>query len=214
MPSKTLAASARAADRMRHADRYGLEPVEPIDRPRRRLATRPCGAGRDRRLGRGSRAPRPTSASSCSTGTPASPARTRSPSRATCSTRRYVLVCTGSRPRTLDLPGLGAAETLTTDSLFALDQPPPSSLAIIGGGPVGVELAQALARLDVAVTLLQRGPQLLRREEPALVARLTERLRADGVAVHLDADVRRRDRWRRPPDRPCPRRRPRAARRG
>ena len=81
---------------------------------------------------------------------------------------------------------MAASGYLTSDSLFALDRP-PGSLVIIGGGPVGVELAQALARLGVGVTLLERADRLLPREEPTLVDRLTDRLRADGVGVHVAA---------------------------
>lgn len=188
IPSKALVASARAAYTMRHADRYGLAPVEPtidlgavwqrIRDIQAGLAATQADPDRYTRLGvellRGE-------------------ARITGPNEVTVAggrslDTRYVLVCTGSRPTTLELPGLASSSFLTSDSLFALERP-PASLAVVGGGPVGVELAQALTRLGVRVTVLQRGPRLLPRDEPALVARLTERLRADGVEVHLGAHV-------------------------
>jgi pyruvate/2-oxoglutarate dehydrogenase complex dihydrolipoamide dehydrogenase (E3) component len=104
---------------------------------------------------------------------------------------RFVLLCTGSRPRLPAVAGLAEAGYLTSETVW--DRPPPGSLAVLGGGPIGVELAQALTRLGVTVTLYQRGPSLLPREEPSLVARLTERLRAEGVDVRLGVDVTRAD---------------------
>lgn len=98
----------------------------------------------------------------------------------------FVLICTGSRARMPEISGLDGA--LTTDTLFALDEP-PESLVIIGGGPTGVETAQATARLGIPTTLFEAGPRLLPREEPELSDRLTTVLRADGVSVHLAAPV-------------------------
>jgi pyruvate/2-oxoglutarate dehydrogenase complex dihydrolipoamide dehydrogenase (E3) component len=101
-------------------------------------------------------------------------------------TATTILVATGSRTAVPDLPGLEEAGYLVPETLFAAE--PPSSVAILGAGPTGVELAQSLARLGVAVTLVERGPRLLPAEEPSLTAELTEVLRADGVDVRLDAE--------------------------
>lgn len=98
----------------------------------------------------------------------------------------FLLVCTGSRARIPEVPGLAAA--LTTESLFALDEP-PDSLAVIGGGPTGVETAQAMARLGVPTTVFEAGPRLLPRDEPELTERLTAVLRDEGVTVHLGTSV-------------------------
>jgi len=81
---------------------------------------------------------------------------------------RFTLLCTGSRPAIPPIDGLERAGYLTTETLFELERP-PDSLAVIGGGPVAVELAQACRRLGVAVTLLEQGATLLPREEPRLV---------------------------------------------
>ena len=103
---------------------------------------------------------------------------------------RFVLLCTGSRPHIPPIEGLSTEWCLTSENLFRLEAP-PASLAIIGGGPMGAEMAQAMQRLGVPVTLLQRSHTLLPHLEPSLVARLTEVLALEGVVVHTDADVRR-----------------------
>jgi pyruvate/2-oxoglutarate dehydrogenase complex dihydrolipoamide dehydrogenase (E3) component len=102
---------------------------------------------------------------------------------------RFVLVCTGSRPGRPSIPGLEGARVLTTDDLFDIEAP-PQDLAIIGGGPMGVEMAQGLHRLGVRTTVFQRAATLLPREDPVLVGRLADVLRREGVVVHCAADVR------------------------
>jgi pyruvate/2-oxoglutarate dehydrogenase complex dihydrolipoamide dehydrogenase (E3) component len=86
-----------------------------------------------------------------------------------------------------DVHGLTADSVLTNRNLFSLTEL-PSRLAVIGGGPVGVEMAQAFARFGSQVTLIQRAAQLLPREAPAaaemLLRQLTDR---DGVTVLLNA---------------------------
>ena len=103
---------------------------------------------------------------------------------------RVVLLCTGSRPRRLDVPGLARAGSLTSDDVFALDTP-PATTSIVGGGPVGVELAQAFNRLGIAATVVERAPTILPRDEPGLVRRLSTCSTREGVQLHTAADVRR-----------------------
>ncbi len=105
-------------------------------------------------------------------------------------TARYVLVCTGSRPAKLDVPGLDPDTCLTSENLFELDRA-PASLAIIGAGAIGVEMAQAMIRLGVETTLLEFFSRILVREEPALAALLAGRLTEEGVSVHVDVAVDR-----------------------
>lgn len=99
---------------------------------------------------------------------------------------RYVLLATGSRPAVPALPGLADAGFITSESVFELSEP-PRSMIVIGGGPMGVELAQGLCRLGVAVTLVHRGARLLPRDEPDLAASLERVLRREGVEIHLGA---------------------------
>ncbi|MGH9244725.1 MAG: dihydrolipoyl dehydrogenase family protein [Acidimicrobiales bacterium] len=101
-----------------------------------------------------------------------------------------ILLCTGSRPAEPAIEGLADAGYLTHETVFELARP-PDSLVIVGGGSVGVELAQALRRLGVRATLLEREPRILPDEEPGLADRLERRLAAEGVEVVAGADVRR-----------------------
>ena len=99
------------------------------------------------------------------------------------------VIATGARAARPAVPGLEAAGYRTNETIFNLTER-PRRLAVIGGGPIGCELAQAFARLGCAVTLLHHGAQLLPREEPAAAAILTARLRAEGVHVVLNAALK------------------------
>ncbi len=99
-----------------------------------------------------------------------------------------VVVATGATPSVPPIPGLRDATPLTSDTLWSLDAL-PASLAVLGGGPIGIELAQALARLGVRVTVLEAMDRILGREEPETVALVADRLRADGATVRTGARV-------------------------
>ncbi|RZK51426.1 MAG: NAD(P)/FAD-dependent oxidoreductase, partial [Hymenobacter sp.] len=101
---------------------------------------------------------------------------------------RRIVVATGSRPRPLQVPGAEAAPVYTNQHVWDVRQL-PARLLVVGGGPNGVELAQALQRLGSQVTLVHRGRQLLDKEDPAIAAVLLARLRAEGLVVHLDCEV-------------------------
>lgn len=95
---------------------------------------------------------------------------------------RWAVVATGSAPSLPGVPGLAEADPLTTDTLWDLTEL-PRRLAILGGGPIGCELGQALARLGVEVTLVELTDRLLGKEEPEVSSLIAERLRAEGVTV-------------------------------
>ena len=78
---------------------------------------------------------------------------------------RRAVIATGGRPRLLDVPGLSDAGYLTHATVFGLTRA-PRRLAVVGGGPMGCELGQAMARLGIAVTLLSDGKRLLPRDDP------------------------------------------------
>ncbi|GHO86022.1 dihydrolipoyl dehydrogenase family protein [Dictyobacter formicarum] len=101
-------------------------------------------------------------------------------------TSRHTLLATGSRPAIPALAGLETIDFLTNETVFDLTHL-PSSLIVLGGGPVGVELAQALARLGTQVTIVQRARQLLPREEPEVAEALTSLLRAGGITIYTQA---------------------------
>jgi len=100
------------------------------------------------------------------------------------------LIATGGRPAVPAVPGLEETGYLTNESLFSL-QTLPSRLLVVGGGPVGCEMAQAFARFGAQVTLLAGGAQLLPREEPETARVVHEALEADGVRIVGGASLRR-----------------------
>ena len=97
-------------------------------------------------------------------------------------------LCTGARAALPDIPGLSAAEPLTNETLFTLTAL-PRRLAVLGGGPVGCEMAQAFARFGSRVTLVQHGPQLLAREDGEAAALLATVFAREGIAVRLGSRV-------------------------
>ncbi len=101
--------------------------------------------------------------------------------RITC---RTILIATGSRPTIPDVAGLQEIGYLTNETIFDL-QHLPASVAVIGGGPVGVELAQALARLGSQVTLLQGVERLLPREDKEISATLASVFQSEGITLHM-----------------------------
>jgi pyruvate/2-oxoglutarate dehydrogenase complex dihydrolipoamide dehydrogenase (E3) component len=102
----------------------------------------------------------------------------------------YVAVATGASPVVPPIEGIDEIEVLTNETIFSLDSL-PASLAILGGGPVGCELALAFSRLGAAVTLFEAGSRLLSKEEPEASAAALDALEGSGVTVRLDTPVRR-----------------------
>jgi pyruvate/2-oxoglutarate dehydrogenase complex dihydrolipoamide dehydrogenase (E3) component len=94
------------------------------------------------------------------------------------------VIATGSRPAVPSIPGLEEVPFLTNETLFDLRQQPPT-LIVLGGGPIGCEMAQAFARLGTRVTLIERAPQLLPRDDPDAAAIVAGALARDGVDVRL-----------------------------
>jgi len=94
------------------------------------------------------------------------------------------LLCTGSRPARPSIPGLDRVPYLTYEDLFTL-KTLPRRLLVVGGGPVGVEMSQAFARLGSMVTLIQRNASLLPAAESDCAGILTDVLRDEGVNVRL-----------------------------
>ncbi|HEX2086911.1 MAG TPA: FAD-dependent oxidoreductase [Solirubrobacteraceae bacterium] len=191
VPSKALLAAAKVAHHMRTAHAFGIEPVEPaidtakvLDRIRAvqdRIARTDDAPERfEGELGidlyRGA-------------------ARLAGPNAVEVEGHgrletRYVLLCTGSRPAEPPVPGLAEAGFLTSESIWEIERA-PRSLVCLGGGPIAIELAQGFRRLGVDVTVLQRDDRILPRDEPALVDRLVDVLRGEGVDLRLGVEAER-----------------------
>jgi pyruvate/2-oxoglutarate dehydrogenase complex dihydrolipoamide dehydrogenase (E3) component len=98
---------------------------------------------------------------------------------------KKALIATGARPVRPSIPGLEEAGYLTYENVFDLTEC-PKRLLVIGGGPVGCELAQAFARLGSQVTLAQVDPMFLGNEERDAAQLLSDALARDGIEIHLD----------------------------
>ncbi len=97
-------------------------------------------------------------------------------------------ICTGARAATPPIPGITEAGCLTNESVFSLTEL-PKRLAVIGGGPIGCELAQTFARMGSRVTVMDRGGQLLPREDADAAELIRKSLERDGAAVRLKTKI-------------------------
>ena len=101
-------------------------------------------------------------------------------------TTRSIVIAAGARPFVPPLPGLDDVGYVTSDTLwdaFSRLDDVPRRLVVLGGGPVGCELAQAFARLGSQVTQVEMGPRLMAREDEEVSALVRKALEADGVNV-------------------------------
>lgn len=101
---------------------------------------------------------------------------------------RRAIIATGSSPATPAVPGLADAGYYTNETIFNLTER-PEKLAVIGGGPLGCELAQAFARLGSRVTLIEQNDVFLHREDPDAAAIVLSAIKKDGVDVRLGTTV-------------------------
>ncbi|MBW1989264.1 MAG: FAD-dependent oxidoreductase [Deltaproteobacteria bacterium] len=103
------------------------------------------------------------------------------------SAKKWV-IATGSSPAVPPIPGLDQVFYLTNKEIFFLDTL-PCSLLVLGGGPIGVEMAQAFARLGSRVMVVEKAPQILDKEDPDLAGELQGVLEREGVVFHLGCEV-------------------------
>ncbi|MGB5136583.1 MAG: FAD-dependent oxidoreductase [Prochlorococcaceae cyanobacterium] len=195
VPSKALISSARLAARMRRADRYGLEPVEP------RLSVRQVFA----RVAAKVEAIAPHDSVERYEGLGVEvlrgQARLLDPWTVAIQgpegeehklTARAIVLATGAEPVLPHWPGSDAVPLLTSETVWswlgscALERP---RLAVLGGGPIACELAQALAQLGLPITQIQRSQRLLKKEDADVAAEVQRALEADGVTLLMGATV-------------------------
>jgi dihydrolipoamide dehydrogenase len=113
--------------------------------------------------------------------------------RITNLTTRNIVIATGARPFVPPIPGLADAQPLTSDTIWNL-RVQPKRLVVLGGGPIGCELAQCFARLGTAVTQVEMADRLMVREDPDVSALVQARFAAEGITVltgHKAASVAR-----------------------
>lgn len=188
VPSKALLASGKAAHTIRHADDYGLQAVgapdfdtagvwQRVRRIQQEIADGDDNPDKYKELG-----------VDLLMGEASFDGEHKIRVGERVLSCRFALVCTGSRPAAPSIEGLADDGYLTSESVFELERA-PRSLIVIGAGPIGIEMAQAMNRLGVKTTVLQRRSRILERDEPALASTLLEKLRSEGVVVALNAEV-------------------------
>lgn len=191
VPSKSLIRSAKLAYQLKHADRYGLPTAVPapacdfravMARVQAKIAAiaphdgieRYTGLGVEVLLGHARIVDPWTVEVALSDG-----GNRRL-------TTRAIIIAAGAEPVAPPLPGLAEVGYLTSDTVWEafakLDQP-PARLLVLGGGPVGCELAQAMARLGSRVTQVLRGPRIMPREDEDVSALARQTLEDSGVEV-------------------------------
>ncbi|MBU1222564.1 MAG: FAD-dependent oxidoreductase [Gammaproteobacteria bacterium] len=98
---------------------------------------------------------------------------------------RSIVIAAGGRPFVPPIPGIEETGYLTSDTVWNVREL-PRRLVVLGGGPIGAELAQAFARFGARVTLLQQGPRILNREDPEVSELVTRRFRDEGIDVRVE----------------------------
>ncbi len=188
VPSKALVAAARTAHMMRTADRYGIRPVQPeVD----------FGAlmrGIQDRISSAAPANSSKALESAGVTLVSGDARFSGPETVVVGDRvcRFsrAIIATGAGPAMPAVPGLANCAPLTVETFWSL-RFLPERMTLIGGGPTGCELAQALARLGSTVTLIEQADRLLPSEEPEVGTLIADRLRQEGVEVLTGTSVLR-----------------------
>ncbi|MBS3929336.1 MAG: FAD-dependent oxidoreductase [Sphingomonadales bacterium] len=189
VPSKALIKSARIAEQMRHADRYGLEASDPrfsFKAVMRRVhdiiaaieprdsVERYTGLGVDVVKGYAKIVDPWTVEIACEDGT------------SQRLTTRSIVIAAGAEPLVPALPGLAGSGYLTSDTLweeFAKLDTMPRRITVLGGGPIGCELAQAFARLGAEVTQVELAERVLIREDEDVSALAKTALETSGVTL-------------------------------
>ena len=103
---------------------------------------------------------------------------------------RSIVIATGARPFVPPIPGLAEVGCLTSDTVWNLREL-PQRLVVLGGGPIGCELAQTFARLGSQVTQVEMAPRLLLREDPEVSELVMQRFIADGVKLAVNHAAQR-----------------------
>ncbi len=102
---------------------------------------------------------------------------------------RHIVLATGATPRIPPIPGLEQVDYLTSDTLWELRELPVRFL-ILGAGPIGLEMAQAFCRFGSQVTVVQRGPNILPREDADASRELLQQLESEGINILLNHEAK------------------------
>ena len=101
-------------------------------------------------------------------------------------TGKNIILATGARPFVPPINGLADVNFLTSDTIWerlSSYDAPPRRVVVVGGGPIGCELSQALAALGVGVSLVEVSDGILAREDPDVGLLVSEQMEKDGVSI-------------------------------
>ncbi len=188
VPSKALISSARLLHAIRHADDWGIArpPVEPdfkrlFERMHERRAKIAPNDSQERfeKLGveviRGE-------------------ARFVSPHEVEVDGRKlrakHFVIATGTRAARPKIEGIESVRAFTNETIFDELDAKPERLLVLGGGPIGCELAQVFARFGVRVTILQKGARLLQKEDQDVSALMQKRLETEGITILTESELK------------------------
>ncbi len=184
VPSKTLLKSARVAHQMRTADRYGVHASKPT------IDFTAVMSHVQQVVDEVYQAESPEALQAQGIDVFLGSAHFTDPHTivvdGTTLTARRVLLATGARPLIPPIAGLDAVDYLTYENIWELEAL-PRHLLVVGGGPIGCELAQAFRRLGAEVTLIEAAPRILLQDEPEASKLLSQELAADGVNILLNS---------------------------
>ncbi len=189
VPSKALIKSANLAHKMKHADRYGLTPVSPDVRFKAvmtRVQTVVKQVAPHDSVERYTALGVDVVSGHATIVNPWTVEITDAQGHKQTLTTRSIVIAAGAQPLVPPLPGLDTVGYLTSDTLweaFAARDTLPRRIVVLGGGPIGCELTQALARLGAHVTQVEMGDRLLPREDEAVSELIAKTLASEGVEV-------------------------------
>ncbi len=190
VPSKALLAAARVAQSRREGTAFGIAPIEPevdfgrvMDHVHQVIAAIAPNDSVERFEKLGVRVLKEEARFVGSTELQAGPHRVAS---------RRIVLATGSRPTAPPIAGLADVGYFTNETIFA-NRTLPGHLIVIGGGPIGLEMAQAHRRLGARVTVLEAA-DFLAKDDPELAAIVVARLRGEGVDLRGRATIARVER--------------------
>ena len=187
VPSKALLKTAKVISEIRNSRKYGLgqasvefDFAEIMDRVQRVIRTIEPHDSAERYAGLGVE---------CIQGeakiiSPWAVEITGAQGRKQALTTRSIVIAAGARPFVPPIPGIETMDCLTSDTVWGLRKL-PARLLVLGGGPIGSELAQAFARLGSRVTQVEMLPRILMREDPEISGMVTRKFAAEGVDVRV-----------------------------
>lgn len=180
VPSKALIRSAKILNYFRRAEEFGLEKTEPrfefskvMDRVQKVIKEIEPHDSVERYEGLGVE---------CISGQ----AKIKSPYEVEVNgktlTTKNIVVATGAAPMVPPIPGLDKVKYYTSDTIWSLKEA-PKRLVVLGGGPIGCELAQAMARFGAQVKIIEMGSRIMAKEDEDVSAYISEKFRKEGIAI-------------------------------